>query len=161
VCGDSSRLSATRPASLKDGIWAANKFASEHDHYDLSYELSRKILPDPKRECQCTFLAQSSEDDPSPPWAYLTDDDDCVKAMRRRFSVHIPRQQVTAMVEPQTGVYKKDIVIKFYVCVIKRLIVYIHRLENGFFVVLTQRRWFPVIRRSRKDEGLQSRVGEL
>jgi hypothetical protein len=96
--GDSVKLTAERPTSLRDGILAAHKFAIEHGQYDLSAKLSRSTQ---------LYLPGTiySRGDPSPPWVYLTDDDDCVKNMRLVFPFHIPSQQAAAMVEPQAAAF--------------------------------------------------------
>jgi hypothetical protein len=152
----SAHISGKIPASLGDGVSAAHKYATEHCHTDLSSKLSAAIPPDADNK-KPVYVPGTiyCRDDPSPPWAYLTDADECVQAMRSRFLVHMPRQHVTAVVEPQTGVFSKDMAIKIYTCVINRLIIYIYRLENEFFAVLGQWRWFPVNRKPRKERNLR------
>ena len=74
--GSSSRLTATVPAKLDIGISKEYEFAFDHDYYDLSSEISRKVLAcQENKEGVPVYVPGTIHcmDDKYQPWAFLTD----------------------------------------------------------------------------------------
>ena len=117
--GSSSRLTATVPAKLDIGILKAYEFAFDHDYYDLSYEISRRIIARRENNEEVPVYVPGTihcMDDKSPPWAFLTDENNCVREMRDNFIFHKAAQQVTPIMEPATGVLQKEMLSTFFHC---------------------------------------------